>query len=226
MSDVSGRTRRSGRERAQPARRTGARLSDALPISVVAALWSRETGAPVLAVELDLMEAARASFSKERNRGFYLTLLQAKDRDQLECEAESTLLGEWPGLHTRALDDELTRDTPVSRADLSAWCESTGRPRPRFWFAAAATTAKARSDCRRWLLRNVNAGAKDRPKDRYFEEAARLIPGLSRNAFDEIWRQTVPDVWKRPPTRGARSRGPTEQQVHLGPDDRNGDAGS
>lgn len=86
----------------------------------------------------------------------------------------------------------------VEQEAFGAFCAAEGFPLPLFWFRAdrRPPTAKARSDARQWLRKEVAAGGKQHGKLDYWRAAKSLFPRLSQRGFTEIWAETVPVTWR------------------------------
>ena len=88
----------------------------------------------------------------------------------------------------------------IAKDVFGNWCEAHDHEKPLFWFGKGRrqpSTAKAKNDCRRWLEKEVPRG-KSGSKNHYWRMAREKFPGLSRNAFNEVWAETVPTHWKMP----------------------------
>ena len=89
----------------------------------------------------------------------------------------------------------------MTRKELEEYCNEKGLEFPRFWFWSIgetyrASSAKAEKDCSRWLT-ELSDGPKNQSKDKYFDEAKKNFPGLSRRGFDSAWDKNVPSTWKK-----------------------------
>lgn len=88
---------------------------------------------------------------------------------------------------------ELTKDI------FAAWCDRQGFLRPHFWFGKVAkpqATARAKSDCGRWLKERVKEGKKW-GKVEYRRQAIQQFPTLSMRSFNDVWDEEVPESWKK-----------------------------
>ncbi len=99
----------------------------------------------------------------------------------------------------------------IARSQLAECCDRTGLPRPRFWFAKGTDTgrkltAAASTICRRWFRKQIGQ-VKRGSKDQYWSEAMQNFEGLSRRAFDEIWRDLAPNSWKKSGAPRKRDKG-------------------
>ena len=97
----------------------------------------------------------------------------------------------------------------VSKDDFAEFCDARGYDRPNFWFKRTAnstqiSSARARSDARKWLREQTRRPKKGK-KDDYFNKAKVKFPGLSRRSFDDLWAELVPPDWGKP---GAPKKGP------------------
>lgn len=82
---------------------------------------------------------------------------------------------------------------------FAMWCDRKGFLRPNFWFGKVAKpqlTAKAKSDCRRWLKERVKEG-KTWGKSEYRRQAMQQFPNISGRSFDNVWSAEVPESWKK-----------------------------
>ena len=87
----------------------------------------------------------------------------------------------------------------ISRVEFERYCLTKGFPLPPFWFGPRrrrTATAKAKSDCRRWLKELVAAEEKPAPKAMLWREAKTKFPHLSERAFEEVWDELVPPHWR------------------------------
>jgi hypothetical protein len=100
----------------------------------------------------------------------------------------------------------------IRRDDFAMYCHAAGYPLPVFWFrnrSARVPTAKAESECERWL-RSLTRKPNGHPKAWYREESYRRFPGLSLRAFDRAWSRATPPTWQQ---AGARRKAVAIRQV-------------
>ena len=99
--------------------------------------------------------------------------------------------------------DPPSSQTNVNRSLLLDICEEIELPPPKFWFGQVAATARAETECRKWLARQIRTSPKTKSKDNYYIEAKDAVgEGLSRRAFDRAWKEVASVDWKkagRPP---------------------------
>lgn len=82
---------------------------------------------------------------------------------------------------------------------FAMWCDRNGFLKPNFWFGKDGKpklTAKAKSDCCRWLKERVKEGKKC-GKPEYRRQAIQQFPKLSERSFDDVWSDVVPISWKK-----------------------------
>ncbi len=90
----------------------------------------------------------------------------------------------------------------LNRHQFLIYCDSAGYQRPVFWDDGkrrrAASTIRAMTQAREWLISEVSKGPKRQGKDEYFREALHLFSGLSKRGFYGVWADVVPEIWKQP----------------------------
>lgn len=58
-------------------------------------------------------------------------------------------------------------------------------------FQGPKSSAKAASDCYKWLAHKMQSGPKEKTKSDYFEIAQSTFPNLSRHQFDTAWSKSI-----------------------------------
>lgn len=100
---------------------------------------------------------------------------------------------------------------PIDRDALRAFCESSGLPRPKFWFpkgTSTRSTASAERQCEKWLADLARQGGKPGSKRALQQEAMTKFTGLGGAAFGRAWEKAAPTAWKKPgaPTKPTRRK--------------------
>lgn len=103
----------------------------------------------------------------------------------------------------------------ISKEDFGRWCDDHEHPRPAFWFGLPDHSppsadelqlrTQAERNCYNWLAELGNNETPDakNTKDKLFQKAQQQF-GVSRRAFDDLWRHAMPSAFKAP---GARKTG-------------------
>jgi hypothetical protein len=118
---------------------------------------------------------------------------------------EEVIEAAFARLATRSFDDFDALIRPglnalsSTREMLRTYCAAMGYDLPHFWFGTERRgqwNIRREKDARAWFKR-IAVGPKKQPKPQYFTDARKEFPGISRDAFDRIWEELAPPIWKQ-----------------------------